>query len=89
MNAVTKFLGELRRDPRFAKRRDIVDNLAAAFKAVESEGFEVDTAATRLLAIEWIVSQDLTADQKLHHINRLLSLDKVENLNLREFIRLQ
>jgi len=41
-----------------------------------------------LRAIEWIVSRDLTADKKLHHINRLLSLGKVENLNLAEFIRL-
>jgi len=56
---------------------------------VESEGYEVEDAATCLRAIEWIVSRDLTADKKLHHINRLLSLGKVENLNLAEIIRPQ
>ncbi len=80
-------MSDLRRDKRFT--RDVVDQLAAAFEAVESEGYEVEDAATCLRAIEWIVSQDLTSDQKLHHINRLLALGKVENLNLAEFIRPQ
>ena len=56
---------------------------------MESEGYEIDDAATCLQAIEWIIAQDLTVDQKLHHISRLLALGKVVNLNLKEFIRPQ
>ncbi len=89
MSAASKFVAQPRRDPRFATHLDVVDNLAAVFEAMESEGYEIDDAATCLRAVEWIISQDLTAEQKLHHINRLLALGKVENLNLEEFIRLQ
>jgi hypothetical protein len=87
MSIANAFIRQIRRDRRFT--RDVADDLAAAFKAMESEGYEVDEAATCLRAIEWIVSQDLTADQKLYHVNRLLALDKVANLNLKEFVRPQ
>ncbi len=80
------FVRDLRRDKRIAGCADAV---ADAFKAMESEGYEVDDAATCLRAIECIMLQDLTTEEKLHHINRLLSLDKVENFNVEEFIRLQ
>ena len=66
------------------------DTIAGAFKAMESESYDVEDAATCLRAIECIMLQDdLTIDQKLHHINRLMSLDKVENFDVKEFIRLQ
>jgi hypothetical protein len=88
MTPAAEFLRNLRDDARFP--RDVVDNLAAAFKAMESEGYEVDDAATYLRAIEWILSKDnLTVDQKLLHIGRLSALGKVDNLNLEEFISLQ
>jgi hypothetical protein len=80
------FIRDLRRDPRIAGH---ADDVAQVFKLMESEGYEIEDAATCLRAIEWIISQDLTVDQKLHHINRLLALGKVENLNLQEFIRPQ
>jgi hypothetical protein len=88
MTAAAAFLRDLRDDARFP--RDVVDNLAAAFKAMEAEGYEVDDAATYLQALEWILAKDnLTVDQKLLHIGRLSALGKVENLNLEEFISLQ
>jgi hypothetical protein len=83
------FIRDLKRHPHFAGQPDIVKSLASAFAAMQSEGLEIDDAATCLRALEWIMAQDLTVDQKLHHISRLLSLGKVENLNLNEFIRLQ
>ena len=89
MRPAAEFVRDLRSDHRFAAHHDIVDNLASVFKAMESEGYEIDDAATCLQAIEWIIAQDLTVDQKLHHISRLLALGKVVNLNLKEFIRPQ
>lgn len=80
------FIRDLRRDRRFAGHAEVISD---GLKAMESEGYEVEDAATCLRAIEWIISQDLTVDRKLHHIDRLLALGKVENLNLAEFIRLQ
>src|SRR5258706_8356399 len=81
-----KFAAEMRADPRLAGSAAAV---ADVLKAMESESYDVEDGATCLCAIECIMLQDLTIDQKLHHINRLLALDKVENLNLAEFIRVQ
>ena len=81
-----RFIRDCRRDARLVGH---ADTIAGVLKAIESESYEVEDAATCLCAFEWIMSQDLTIDQKLHHINRLMSLDKVENLDLAEFIRLQ
>jgi hypothetical protein len=80
------FIRDIRRDPRLAGH---ADTLARALNAMASEGYDVEDAATCLRAIEWIISQDLTVDQKLHHIGRLLALGTVSSLNMQEFIRLQ
>jgi hypothetical protein len=87
MSAASKFIAQLRRDPRFSGK--IATDIAEALDAMESESHEVEGGASFMRAVEWIISQDLTAEQKLHHINRLLALGKVEDLNLRKFIRLQ
>jgi len=80
------FVRDLRRDRRLAGCADAIADL---FKAIDHESYEVEDAATCLRALESITLLDLTTDQKLHHIARLLALDKVENLNVEEFIRLQ
>ena len=86
MSVVSSFIKTLRHDARLV---GVSDNLAKAFEAMESECHEVEDAASCFRAIEWIISQDLTVDKKLHHISRLLALGKVENLNMQEWIRLQ
>jgi hypothetical protein len=80
------FIHDLRRDRRIAGH---ADNLAQALNAMESEGYEVEDAATCLRAIEWVIAQPDTIEKRLEAISRLLALGKAENLNMREFYGLQ
>jgi hypothetical protein len=77
---------DMRRHPRIAGH---ADNLAHALNAMESEGYEVEDAATCLRAIEWVIAQPDTIEKRLEAISRLLALGKVDNLKMQEFYRAQ
>lgn len=68
---------------------DLVKNLANALEAMDHEGDDVPDAKALFSAIEWVIAQPDSVENRLEAIARLLALGKVENLNMREFYRAQ
>jgi hypothetical protein len=86
MTTTEIFIREMHRDPKLSAH---AGNFARALEAMDHEGDDVPDAKQLLAAIEWVIAQPDTVEKRLLVISRLLTLDKAENLNVREFYRLQ
>ena len=80
------FLRDMRRDPRLAGQ---AAGLAKALDAMDLEGDDVPDAKALFGGIVWIIAQPDTIEKRLEAIARLLALGKAENLDMRQFYRVQ
>jgi hypothetical protein len=87
--AVSKFLNELRRDPRFAEQPEFLKSIAEMFETIESEGDEIPDAKVFFSGVEWILNQPDPIETRLMALARLSHVAKAENLNMRQFYRPQ
>jgi hypothetical protein len=68
---VDKFFADMRADPRFA---DVAEGMAQALSAIDIEGDGNAHAIVCMQAIEWIMAQPRTLDEKIEALHKLSSI---------------
>jgi hypothetical protein len=82
VNAVDAFLDECRADPRYAADAPAI---AEALDALYLEGEDSPDAIALMDAVNWVLQQPRTLDERFEVLGRLFSLNGKITADLREF----
>jgi len=82
VSAVDAFLDECRADPRYAADAPAI---AEALEALCLEGEDSPDAIALMDAVNWVLKQPRTLDERFEVLGRLFSLNGKINVDLREF----